>query len=147
MRIRNLALVIGVAVAMPCLAQNGGGAPPSGGAPGGGGPGGSGVKMVSMKMDQFFAEVNTSKSGKITKEEWYAAGLSDGAFRPFDSKNHGFLTLEELQANTYPADIDLNHDGVLRLAELKEFVAKSSSGGGAPAGGGAPGGSGGPPQQ
>ena len=42
MNIRKFALVVGMAIALPCLAQNGGGAPggaaPGGGAPGGGGP-------------------------------------------------------------------------------------------------------------
>ena len=83
--------------------------------------------MNSLRKLRRLRRLNKSKSGKITKEEWAAAGLSDGAWRPFDSKNQGFLTLEELQANTYPADIDLNHDGTLTLAELKERKIKPSA--------------------
>jgi hypothetical protein len=153
MKIRNLALVVGMALALPCLAQNGGGAPPSGGgAPGGSGAPGGGGGMpsgVAYKVDGFFAQVNTSKSGKITKEEWKAAGLKDMVFSMVDTKNVGYITLEMLQATKFPADMDTNKDGVLTVDKMKAFDKKmgaSGGGGGAPGGGGgAPGGGGGAP--
>jgi hypothetical protein len=155
MKIRNLALVVGMALALPLFAQNGGApggaAPGGGGAPGGGaaagGGGGAMPAGVAFKTDGFFAQVNTSKSGKITAEEWKAAGLKDMVFSMVDTKKTGSITPEMLAATKFPAAIDGNKDGVLTVDEMIAFdKTMGSGGGGAPGGGGgAPAGGGGAP--
>jgi len=158
MQIGKFAIVAAaaLALALPCLAQNApgggapGGAPPGGGAPGGSSPGG-GMNMISMKVDKFFAEVNKSGSGKITKEEWKAAGLQDFVFSFIDSKKQGYIDLAELQAAKLPAAMDTDHTGELTVAKM---IAYDKTMGGGPPGGGGPGGpgggappAGGPPQK
>jgi hypothetical protein len=137
-------LIVGMAFALPVFAQNApaAGAPAAGGAP----------KMISLKMDGFFAQVDTNKDGKLSKEEWKAAGLSDNVFTMFDSKKTGFITLEVLNSQHFPSEIDANSDGSLTVAEMIEYDKKphggpggGAPGGGAPGGGGAP--AGGAPQQ
>ena len=96
-----------VALTLTCAAQNGGA--PGGGAPGGGGApaagggaagGGGGMgNMVTMKVDKFIAEVN--RNGKITKEEWKAAGLQDFVFSFVDSKKQGYIDKAELEATKF----------------------------------------------
>jgi hypothetical protein len=152
--------VAALALALPCLAQNGG-APGGGGAPGAGAAGG-GMNMVSMKVDKFFAEVNKSGTGKITKEEWKAAGLQDFVFSFIDSKNQGYIDKAMLAAAKLPAAMDTDGTGELTVAKMVAYDKKNGNaapgggGGGAPGGGGVPGGGGagqggpgggGPPQQ
>ena len=134
MRIRKLALglaIVGMALALPCLAQ---------------GPPGGAQSGVLLKADGFVAEVNTSKTGKITKEEWAAAGLPD-IFDQLDTDKSGYLTKERLEATKFPAAMDPNKDGILTVAKFLAFskiIHGGASGGGAPGGsapsGGAPGG-------
>lgn len=136
MHIRKMILFAGMALALPCLAQG----PPAGGAPGGppGGGGGAAGGMISMKADRLVAEVNTSKTGKITKEEWKAAELADFVFTRLDTGKTGYITKEQLEDTKFPAALDTNKDGYLTVAKMIAFD-KTMSGGGAP-GGGAPGG-------
>lgn len=127
--------LVSLALTMPCLGQN---APRGGGPPGGG----------ELKVDQFFKEVNTSNDGKISKEEWKAAGLLDNVFTMIDTKQQNYITKDELEAMQWPPDLDSNKDGILTVEKMKAFDKKM--GGGGPGGGGPPGGAppgGGPPPQ
>jgi hypothetical protein len=140
MKNSKLALIFGIALAMPCLAQNapaGAGAPAGGGASGGQEPAG----MISLKVDTLFSEVDTNKDGKITNAEWKAAGMIDSVFNFIDSKKTGSITLEMLQASKFPADVDANKDGIVTVAEMVAFDKKqpNGGGGGAPPAGGGPG--------
>jgi hypothetical protein len=127
MHIRKLAVIVGMALALPCLAQNGG-------APAGGAGGGSGMNMVTLKVDSFFSQVDANKDGNISKEEWKAAGLQDSVFSYVNASKSGSIALKELEATKFPADLDTNKDGSLTVEKMIAFDKKQSGGGG----GGAP---------
>jgi hypothetical protein len=125
MRTRKIAIglaIIGMALTLPSFAQ---------------GPPGGAQSGVSLKADGFVAEVNTSKTGKITKAEWAAAGLPD-IFDQLDTDKNGYLTKEKLEATKFPAAFDSNKDGTLTVAKFLAFSKVIHGSGGAP-GGGAPG--------
>jgi hypothetical protein len=136
MHIRKMVVIVGMALALPCVAQSApGGAPAGGGAPAAGGA----PTMVSLKVDGFFAQVDANKDGKLSTEEWKTAGLADNVFTMFDSKKTGFITKEVLASQKFPSEIDANSDGVLTVAEMIAFD-KKPHGGPSGAAGGAPGG-------
>jgi hypothetical protein len=137
MHTRMMAVAIfGMALAMSCSAQN---AP--GGAPGGA-SGGHSPNDVQLKGDKFFAQIDTNKDGKLSKEEWKAQGLPDGVFTRMDTDKDNFLTLKEVEANWYPGELDSNKDGILTVEKMKAFDAKMKNmkapGGAGGPGGGAP---------
>jgi hypothetical protein len=152
MHIRKMALILGMALALPCLAQDAPGGAPAGGS-GGGAPSGGTMNMTTLKVDGFFGEVDTNKDGKITKEEWTAAGLKDMVFSMVNTSKSGSITKQELEASKFPADMDSNKDGNLTVDKMKAFdkkvggggAAGGGGGGSAPSGGSAP--AGGGPQQ
>jgi hypothetical protein len=152
-----LSAAICLAFALPMLAQGG---PP---AAGGGRPQGAGAqggqdatKTVKLKADTFMKQVDKDGDGKITKEEWNAAGLTDRGFDVMNSKgaggvagagqkNLGYITKETLESFDFKADVDTTSDGKLTLEKLLAF---EKSAAGAPPSGGQGGGAGGaPPQQ
>ena len=126
MHIRKMAVaIVGMALAVSCLAQNApGGAP--GGAPGAA-PGGHSPTDVQLKGDKFFAQIDTSKDGKLSKEEWKALDLPDGVFTRMDTDKDGFLSLKEVEANWYPGALDSNKDGILTVEKMKAFDAMMKS--------------------
>lgn len=91
----------------------------------------------TAKLDQtpMFNEIDADKDGKVTSEEWTAAGAPDRMFQRSDADEDGSVTLEELNASSRPPDVDKNQDGKATLSELKEFVASRPARGGAPEGG------------
>jgi hypothetical protein len=122
-------LLVGMALAMPCMAQNAPGGAPAGGPSG----------FAKLKVDSFFAEIDTNKDGKLSSEEWKAAGLKDYVFSMVDGKNkkQGFLTKEELATEGWPLEMDANKDGVLTIAKMKAYDntrSAANSGGAAPGG-------------
>jgi hypothetical protein len=133
MQIRMIAVIAGMALAMPCIAQQGG-------APSGGSGGGSSANTVTLKVDGLFNEIDTNKDGKISKEEWKAAGLLEMIFSKINASNSGSITLQELASTKLPETMDANKDGILSLEEWKAFD-KTITGGGS-GGGGAQGGGG-----
>jgi hypothetical protein len=144
MHIRMMVAIVGMALAVPCFGQAPGGAP--GGAGGGAGAaGGAAPSGIQLKVDGFLKEVDTNNDGKISKEEWKAAGLMDMVFSMVDTKKLGYIDKEELEATKFPAGIDANKDGILTVANMKAYDKTVGGGGGAAGGadGGAPGGAGG----
>jgi len=125
-------MIVGMTLAMTCAAQNApGGAAPGGAAPGGaaaGGGGGAALNMITLKVDGFFAQVDTNKDGNLSKEEWKAAGLQDSVFSYVNASKSGSITLQELTATKFPAAIDTDKDGSLTVAEMIAFD-KTQSGG------------------
>jgi hypothetical protein len=142
-----LSAAICAALAMPMLAQ--GGPPQGGGAQGGQGA----TKTVKLKADTFIKQVDKNGDGKITKEEWNAAGLTDRGFDVMNSKgaggvagagqkNLGYITKDTLEVFDFKADVDSNNDGKLTLEKLLAF---EKSAAGQPPSGGQGGGQGGAP--
>jgi hypothetical protein len=123
MQIRMIAVIAGMALALPCMAQQGG-------APAGGAGGGNTANTVSLKVDGLFNEVDTNKDGKISKEEWKAAGLMDMIFTMVNTSKSGSITLQELESSKFPETMDTNKDGILSLEEWKAFDKTITGGGG-----------------
>jgi hypothetical protein len=124
---------------------------PGGGAPGGGAPGGQSASKTKLDFHQAFNAMDTNHDGKITKEEWLAAGMSqfsyDHLFQMLDSKKQGYLTYADF-AQEPMFEIDFNKDGKITLDEYRKANNEAGEkiqkgGGGSPGGSGGPGGPGG----
>jgi hypothetical protein len=128
MRITNAFFValISTLLAAPVLAQN---APPQDGqAPPQGGAQASQSDGLTLDATPFFNEVNTTHDGKITLDQWKAAGLPENVFSMFDSDKKGYITKEHMASMKHPPSIDTDHSGKLTLAKLKAHVASQSGG-------------------
>lgn len=139
----TLALLLPLSV----LAQ---GAPPPGGAPPGGAPPAGGMTAQgamggdkSIDQTAFFKDLDRNHDGKVTPEEWKAAGLPEPVFSMIDSKKKGYATWQDFEAHPPMSSFDLDHDGKVTLAEMVKAVNEQFKN--PPAGGGGPGGPGGPP--
>jgi hypothetical protein len=152
MRIANfpIAAFAFAMLALPLMAQ----APPQGGPPQGGGGGQEAVKTKNMKADVFVKEVDKNGDGKLTYEEWSAAGLSERSFKVMDSvgvngaggftpKKLGYVTKEIIESFPFKDAIDSNNDGILTVAKMNAY--EKTPAGQPPSGGGQGGGPGGAP--
>ena len=126
---KKIILIVALLMATTCFAQTGGGGTPENNV---------GKVRKTYKVDKFFAEINKSKSGKITKEEWKAAGLPDMLFAFVDQKNQGYIDIDELKVAVFPIEIDTDKTGELTLAKLLAYEKLRAGGpqGGGPQGGG-----------
>lgn len=76
-----------------------------------------------LNIEPFIAEVDVNKDGCMSAEEWKKAGAPQSSFDSMkDSK--GCVMADKMRATEAPPDIDLNGDGKLTLAEMKEFDKK-----------------------
>jgi hypothetical protein len=134
------ALLSASALAQQQAPQGAGGAPQGAGAPQGQ-PGGGSDSGVKLDMTPFFTAVDTSKDGKVTLEEWKAAGLPENVYEMFDNDKKGSFSKESMADKTHPPTIDSNKDGKFSLDEIKAHIksqqAQQGSGGaqGGPQGG------------
>lgn len=83
------------------------------------------ARSAAKKLDiePFIAEVDVNKDGCMSAEEWKKAGAPQSSFDSMkDSK--GCVMADKMRATEGPPDIDLNGDGKLTLAEMKEFDKK-----------------------
>jgi hypothetical protein len=83
--------------------------------------------------------IDANKDGKLTKEEWIAAGAPINSFKYFTEKSKkDFVTRQEFLDEAPPNGIDANCDGKMTIQEFQEFDKKQSQSSGdkgaAPAG-------------
>jgi hypothetical protein len=82
--------------------------------------------------------IDANKDGKMTKEEWLAAGAPIESFQSFMSKDKdkkGYVTRQEFIDETPPNGVDANCDGKFTIKEFHDFGLQGPPGGGsAPAG-------------
>ena len=88
------------------------------------------------------ASIDTNKDGKMTKEEWLAAGAPIASFQMFTERSkNDYVTVEEFLKETPPNGVDLDCDGKITIEEFHTFGLQGPPGG-APGGdapqGGAP---------
>jgi hypothetical protein len=149
MRIVNLSMaaILGAALVVPMMAQS---APPQGGPPqGGGGQGGETVKTKKMKADVLVKQVDKDGDGKLSKEEWKAAGLSDRSFSVMDSvgvngaggftpQKLGYITKDIIESFPFKDSIDSDNTGMITVEKMNAY--EKTPAGQPPSGGGGPGG-------
>jgi hypothetical protein len=89
----------------------------------------------------LFNALDANHDGKITREEWVAAGAPEPSWKAFNTKEtvkkNGYITLEDFLNDSPPGGIDTNCDGKFSLDEF--LATKKWKMGGPPAGGGAKG--------
>lgn len=71
-------------------------------------------------MTEFVRTVDADGDGHMSRAEWQTQGLPQSSFDMFE-KGRGFVTLDDYRANAAPPGIDLDGDGVLTVAEFREF--------------------------
>lgn len=96
------------------------------------------------------ASIDTNKDGKMTKEEWLAAGAPIASFQMFTERSENdYVTREEFLEETPPNGVDLNCDGKITIEEFHTFGLQGppggATGGGSASGSGAA--EGAPPQK
>jgi hypothetical protein len=129
MRISQLLIapLLCAAVAVPARAQND---PPQAGLQGGDHQqGGAPGDAIYLDPTPFIQEVDTTDDGKVSKEEWKAAGLSDGLYARFDKQNKGYITKDELAAMYHPPSMDPEKTGKFTLSLLKAHIARQQAAG------------------
>jgi hypothetical protein len=110
------------------------------GAPGGSAPAKASAQKTcppyddaKMKADatQIADAIDKNKDGRMTQEEWLAAGAPENSFKYFmakDKDKKGYVTREVYLAETPPDGLDANCDGKLTLKEFQDFDRKNSAG-------------------
>lgn len=76
-----------------------------------------------LNIEPFIAEVDVNKDGCMSAEEWKKAGAPQSSYDMLNN-NKGCVMADKMRATEGPPDIDLNGDGKLTLAEMKEFDKK-----------------------
>lgn len=108
MQIRIFAVVVGMALALPCLVQSGSAVPAQKGL------------YKAASIDKFMAEIDTNHDRIITRQEWQAAKLPDSAFRAIEFHKE-VITEEQLRNHPYPPEALSN--GALTVAGMKAYAA------------------------
>jgi hypothetical protein len=83
--------------------------------------------------------IDANKDGRLTKEEWLAAGAPIGSFNSFTGKSKkDYVTRQEVLDETPPNGIDVDCDGKFTIEEFHNFGLQGPPGGGGNPEGGAP---------
>jgi hypothetical protein len=84
-------------------------------------------KHNGKKVDYspFFAAVDKKHNGKLTRDEWDAAGLKDRQFTEltkYKKSDEQYVTQAQLDDMDAPDALDANHDGKITLEEFINFT-------------------------
>jgi EF hand len=84
-------------------------------------------KHNGKKVDYspFFAAVDKKHDGKLTRDEWDAAGLKDKQFTEltkYKKSDEQYVTQAQLDDMDAPDALDANHDGKITLEEFINFT-------------------------
>jgi hypothetical protein len=120
-----IVFVFCVVLAAPVLAQNN---PPQDSHKSGGSSSAP-TDAVYLDPTPFIQEVDTNKDGNVSKEEWLAAGLSDGLYSRFDKQNKGYITKEVMAAMYHPPSMDPDKSGKFTLSMLRAHISKQVASG------------------
>jgi hypothetical protein len=87
-------------------------------------PGGGVAEGKVYDVTPLFDAVDTNHDGKITKEEWKAAGFPDQPFDMWDPGKKGYLTKDVFGSFKHPAAMDTNNDGKLTREKMLSYIKK-----------------------
>ena len=122
MRKSTLAVILFcLAIALPAFAQAPAGAPQG---TKDAAKSGTAVKLNADKTPLVTA-IDTNKDGKMSHEEWKAAGMPESSFQKLNKD--GYVTKKIMEDNGDPAGIDANNDGKITLEEFLAFDKKMSA--------------------
>lgn len=79
----------------------------------------------TVDVGPFFASVDATKDGAITRDEWKQAGLMDLAFPLCDPDKNDRITKQEMSACAVPESMDPKKEGVLTVYARGRFVIAS----------------------
>lgn len=72
------------------------------------------------------AAVDVDNDGKMSRDEWFGAGLPGSSFDMFE-QGRGYVTQLDYEQNAAPPGIDINGDGFLTVEEFIEFDKQMSA--------------------
>jgi hypothetical protein len=82
-------------------------------------------KHKKVDYTPFFNAVDKKHDGKLTRDEWDAAGLKDKQFTEltkYKKSDEQYVTLAQLEDMDAPDALDANHDGKITLEEFINFT-------------------------
>ena len=83
------------------------------------------AQVPAVDVAPFFATVDTTKDGAITRDEWKQAGLMDIAFALCDPDKDDRIVRQEMSACAIPESMDPKKEGVLTVYARGRFVIAS----------------------
>jgi EF hand len=139
MRVSSIvfAVALGAALSLTLGAQQptqqGGQQPPQQGGQPSGQPhessGGGAFEGKVYDVSLVFDAVDSNHDGKITHDEWKAAGFPDQPFNMWCASGQDYLTREGFGSYKHPLGLDTNGDGKMTKAKLLAHIANQHTSG------------------